>query len=187
METFEWLGTLLSISGSFLLALKLSNKHVIITWIFWIISGLIFTTSFFISKKYGLMTGQAIGIIISLIGLFQWIKSNHKIDITKYLLKASILLTIFSLYHLFLYFKDFDITQLEWISGLTLITASLIMASNTKYSIFAWVFWLISNSLGAYLGYINNMMSFFVLQIFFIFLDIIGIFSWAKKLIQDNK
>lgn len=133
------------------------------------------------------MIEQAIGIIVSSLGLFQWIKINHKIDIKKYLFVASIILIAFSLYHLFIYFKYFEVQQLEWISGLTLITASLIMATNSKYSILAWFFWLISNSLGAYLGYINDMKSFFVLQLFFITLDIVGIFSWIRKLTQENK
>ena len=56
--------------------------------------------------------------------------------------------------------------------------ASILLALNNDYSKWAYVFFIISSLGGMYVGYYHKIKSIFIIQAFYVLIDVIGVWRW---------
>jgi hypothetical protein len=187
--SWEWVAAFLSISAAFCMAIKRYHLLLILPWIFWFLSSLIFGFIFFTNNQNGMLFGQIIGLITSSLGFYQWFQpqeSKHNKTIANITVWAVIVFGIHAIYRLLEGFLIPSINNLEWISSSFGITASLLMASRSKFSFGAWFLWSVSNSVAAYTSYYNNQMGFFTVQCVYMLMNIIGCYKWTKDFFNNR-
>lgn len=187
LNLFEWTGTILALSGAFLMASNKLKPHY--SYIIWILSNIFYIYFFLNTGNNGLLTMNIVGILINLFGMYQW--SHKEIEgnkqLTKFLLLISLFLFLGVIYYSIVYLEKFNIKDLEWVGSLLGLCSAFLLASRHKYSFLCWFLWSFANGVLIFVGYSNNQFGFVVLQIGFMLSNVYGGIVWAKDFIKQHK
>jgi len=173
----EWIGTILGLSGSLIMASKkLSHAYA---WGVWIMSNLLFIGLFTYTQQYGLLFMNAFGLGTCSLGYWQW--SKHK-DINKTAMRVALSLslvgisaaTVLGLGFIFIHKKEL----IEWFGSLLSISGALLLASKHKKAAYSWIVWSVSNIVLLGFGIYNQQWGFATLQLGFTISNIYGTINW---------
>ncbi len=208
--TIEWVATFLALAGSYMMSTKKYNPSL--TWIFWILSNILFAYFFFYKEQFGLTFYQFFGVFTNIIGLYQWKfetdkSSNQSLYTFKiirkysYVLSAIFLgLSVMLFLTLFMYnqklfpmysmlnswqdnHKSIEISLFEWFCGFMNLSAAFLLASKHKTVNYCWPIWLISNCCLLYIGFINQQYGVMFLNSMFTLINLNACYYW---IIQDK-
>lgn len=177
----EWLGTILALSGAIIMASK-KLSHVI-SWILWILSNIAFISLFAIeTKQSGLLSMQVAGLMINILGFWQWYKKTERNKIiTEILYYLSILCLIGAGVFGVKLIMNPTLYALEWIGSLLAISAALLLSSYHVHSKYCWLLWAFGNLTILILTLFTKQYGVMVLQIGFSITNILGIWQWLIK------
>lgn len=171
----------MALIGSFTMARNKITK--IVPYVCWIICSILFIGLFSVTQQYGLILMNAVGILISIVGLYNWnnneITENNKLTILLFFFAK--LSVVVSLFFLLSFVLRLNIKDIEWFGALLSISANLLLASKHKMAKYCWVLWFVSNLVLFLLGLYNHQYGFAFLQFSFTILNIYGIFIWLIK------
>lgn len=177
----EWLGTLIALSGSAVMASK--KLSPLLGWKLWAFSHIFHIALFALhTHQYGLLAVQIVGISIALMGLWQW---NHKKEINIVLMSSfSIMSCIGIVIAIGLSIKwmiEPSMKQLEWMGALFSISAALLLASKHKLLRFSWPLWIISNTILCIFTVSTSQWGVATLQLGFGLINLYGCYVWFIK------
>lgn len=177
----EWLGAILALSGSFILA---SHKlKPTFTWYLWLGSNICYILYFYKFNQQGLFLMNIFGFLINLFGLYQWIQHETKINnkLTSFLFSLALLSFSISAIFTVLFIISPSIKNAEYLGSALGVGAAFLVSSRHKYSFMCWFVWCISNFILLVMTILTKQYGFLFLQFGFMFINIYGAFNWVKK------
>ena len=180
----EWLGTLLGVGGSLILASKRFNP--LWSWGMWLLMNIIFAIFFSIHLfKQGFFFMYIVGTISTAIGFWQWMNSGKP---SKFLEKSfSFISFIFIpfIIALILYFiYEPKVSTVEWIGALFSTSGAFLVASKHRLWAGCWLMWFIGNLLILIVSLYYEKWGVAFLQICFTISNLYGFWTWIYK--DDN-
>lgn len=197
LGVIEWIGAITALLGSYFMAtikdMSSIKNHSFwvkfrptLAYTGWIVSNLFCIYLFTVKSSYGLLVMNIGGLIVNIIGIYQWKTTNPSPLFSRWLFYVSALLLVCSLFFLTNYFIDESLTNIEWFGSLLGLVAAFLLASKTDKSYICWFIWCVSNLtlfiLTFYMGYYG--ISF--LQLGFMIINLVGCYRWVKMLKNNS-
>lgn len=138
---------------------------------------------FYKTNQLGLLYGSIGGLIINLLGLYQWTQKEIKLNknIRKTMLLIVYLFFGVSIYNIFLFINEPNLKIAEWIGSIFGLCGALLLAARFKYSFLCWFAWIISNGILIITTLQTKQYGVFSLQLGFMVLNIYGVIYWFKN------
>ena len=176
----EWAGTIIALSGSVIMASQKISP--VVGWKLWALSHLFHISLFIHTGQLGLLYLQLVGLLIALMGLWQW--SYHK-EINQKLMKLFSFLSFVGLSVALVLIVDIvtspEFKKLEWIGVLLSVSAALLLASKHVWLKMTWPLWVISNMILLTFTVSNKQWGIATLQLGFMLVNIYGCYQWMRK------
>lgn len=174
---FEWLGTILALSGAALMA---ANRLPVICYVMWLASNFSFIYVFSNTGNHGLLFMNVMSIVINLFGIYQWKEKEHLVNekITKLLFYVFVIIMLFSIWNLVRFAIEPKLSVLEWFASLLGVASAFLLSSRHKLTFLCWFFWSFSNLILMYVGYDGEKYGFMTLQFGFMLTNIYGSYNW---------
>lgn len=187
----EWVSVFLGLGGT-IWAASLKGHKLWIVFLMWIIGNtLMIVLHFSHTGKYGLLLLSIIGLVISITGFLNSIKENNESKesqtgskLQKSLIGLSVISALLSVmclgYFLFIDFNDnwYKSFSFEMVATFLNISGLALISSNSRYSKYCWLFWLLSNGMFVFITYSTGYMGLMFQQVIFFGLDLWGILNW---------
>ncbi len=177
LSIFEWLGTILALSGAALMA---ANRSPIVCFLMWLGSNFSFIYVFSNTGNNGLLFMNLMSIIINLFGIYQWKEKEHLVNdkVTKFLFYVFLIILGFSIWNLINFAITPKLSLLEWFASSLGVASAFLLSSRHKLTFLCWFFWSFSNIILMYIGFNGAQYGFMTLQFGFMLTNIYGSYNW---------
>lgn len=184
----EWAATVLSLSGAFVMSLKVGRYSELGAWPLWLCANFLLIYFFISTGQNGMLFGQGLGVISSVIGLASWLRTSEKelgnLAGTSFVFSVlGMLACVVSIIYSAL---NPSISSLEWVGAMFSATGAFLMASRHRWSPFAWIFWVIGNLVLSFTCWHQGQMGLLTLNITYCIINMIGVTRWILPLFQSG-
>jgi len=181
LVSLEWLGTLLALVGSFILATHKMKPSISLS--FWLASNVCYIIYFFYKEQNGLLLMNLCGFVINSFGMYQWLQHEEKINskMASLLFNLSLFSFITTLYFIISFLHNPSVKNVEWIGSTLGIAAAFLISSRHKYSFLCWFVWCFSNFILLIMAVFTKQFGFLFLQVGFMFINVYGTVNWIKQ------
>lgn len=176
----EWTAALLSMSGAMALSLKIKRISEVVAWPLWITSCILLTHFYSETEQDGLLVGQLVGLLSSCLGMIAWHAKDSKsvAALCSFCRVFAYSGTLLVLSALFIFAVTLRIDDLAWFGALASSTGAFVMAARSRYSQFAWIYWLVGDLIILSLAFLNGHMGVVTMSSFYTLFNFVGIYRW---------
>lgn len=152
-----------------------------IAWLLWAVAGCLLITLFNMTGQDGLLFGQLVGLLSTSLGLGAVLLQKNQratVVIQRAALSVAVVLVACGVWAAGRVLMDVSLYRFEWLSATLACCASFLLASRSKVSGAAWLFWVAANGIGVVTSIYREQYGLTSLNLVFTAINLVGVWRW---------